>query len=106
MALGVAIGLVVGKPVGIVLLTWLAVRLRLATLPQDATWRSIAGAGLLGGIGFTMALFVAGLAFGAAPELLLAAKLGILAASMMAGVAGWLALRSLGDRAGAPERRD
>jgi NhaA family Na+:H+ antiporter len=53
----------------------------------------IAGAGLLGGIGFTMALFIAGLAFSETPELLVSAKLGILGASLLAGSAGWVVLR-------------
>jgi NhaA family Na+:H+ antiporter len=92
VALGIALGLLVGKPVGITLCAWAAVRLGMATLPQAVTWRLIAGAGLLGGIGFTMALFIAGLAFGRAPELLVSAKLGILGASLIAGLAGWLVL--------------
>ena len=94
VALGVGIGLVLGKPIGITLSTWLAVRAGVATLPDAVTWRAIGGAGLLGGVGFTMALFIAGLAFTGRAELLLAAKLGILAASLLAGVGGWLALRS------------
>ncbi|HEX2249170.1 MAG TPA: Na+/H+ antiporter NhaA [Gemmatimonadales bacterium] len=93
VALGVALGLLVGKPVGITLLAWAAVRFGLASLPQAVTWRSIAGAGLLGGIGFTMALFIAALAFSGEPELLVSAKLGILGASLIAGLAGWLVLR-------------
>jgi NhaA family Na+:H+ antiporter len=93
VALGVALGLLIGKPVGITLLAWAAVRLGLASLPQAVTWRSIVGAGLLGGIGFTMALFIAGLAFTGEPELLVAAKLGILGASLVAGLVGWLVLR-------------
>jgi Na+:H+ antiporter, NhaA family len=92
VALGIALGLLVGKPVGITLLAWIAVRLGLASLPQAVTWRAIGGAGILGGIGFTMALFIAGLAFSRAPELLVAAKLGILGASLLAGLAGWLIL--------------
>jgi NhaA family Na+:H+ antiporter len=92
VALGIALGLLVGKPVGITLCAWVAVRLGWATLPQAVTWRSIGGAGLLGGIGFTMALFIAGLAFARAPELLVAAKLGILGASLIAGLGGWLVL--------------
>jgi NhaA family Na+:H+ antiporter len=92
VALGIALGLLVGKPVGITLLAWIAVRLGLASLPQAVTWRAIGGAGILGGIGFTMALFIAGLAFSRAPELLVAAKLGILGASLLAGLAGWLLL--------------
>ena len=96
VALGVAVGLLLGKPVGITIFAWLAVRSGAATLPGGVTWRSIGGAGLLGGVGFTMALFIAGLAFTGRPELLLAAKLGILGASLIAGVAGWVALRRTG----------
>jgi Na+:H+ antiporter, NhaA family len=93
VALGIALGLVAGKPIGITLFAWAAVRLGAASLPQGVTWRSILGAGLLGGIGFTMALFIAGLAFASEPGLLVAAKLGILGASLIAGLAGWLVLR-------------
>jgi Na+:H+ antiporter, NhaA family len=93
VALGVAVGLVAGKPIGITLFAWAAVRLGVASLPQGVTWRSVGGAGLLGGIGFTMALFIAGLAFPSQPSLLVAAKLGILGASLIAGLGGWLVLR-------------
>jgi NhaA family Na+:H+ antiporter len=100
VALGIGLGLLVGKPVGITLLAWAAVRLGVASLPHGVTWRLILGAGLLGGIGFTMALFIAGLAFASQPTLLVAAKLGILGASLTAGVAGWLALRGSSRQAG------
>lgn len=93
VALGIALGLIAGKPIGITLFAWGAVRLGFASLPQAVTWRLIGGAGLLGGIGFTMALFIAGLAFVNEPGLLVAAKLGILGASLIAGLAGWLVLR-------------
>jgi Na+:H+ antiporter, NhaA family len=93
VAQGVALGLLVGKPLGITLFAWIAVRLGLASLPERVAWRMIAGAGLLGGIGFTMALFIAELAFSGTPELLVAAKLGILGASLLAGLAGWAVLR-------------
>jgi NhaA family Na+:H+ antiporter len=93
VALGIGLGLVVGKPLGISLFAWAALRMGVASLPDRVTWRLIVGAGLLGGIGFTMALFIAGLAFAGAPGLLVAAKLGILGASFVAGVTGWLVLR-------------
>jgi NhaA family Na+:H+ antiporter len=93
VALGVLVGLVVGKPVGISVAAWLAARTGLAALPQGVTWRQVAGAAALGGIGFTMSLFVATLAF-ADEALLTAAKLGILAASLVAGVTGWALLRT------------
>ncbi len=85
-ALAIAAGLVVGKPVGIVLFSWLAVRTRLARLPEGTGWAAIAGGGALAGIGFTMALFVAGLALDGAT--LEAAKVGILAASTVAAAIG------------------
>lgn len=92
VALGVVLGLVLGKPVGIFGASWLAVRLGLADLPQGVSWAQVLGVGLLGGIGFTMALFIGGLAFGD-PAQLEAAKLGILVASVIAGVLGLLVLR-------------
>lgn len=93
VTLGIVAGLVVGKQVGVLLFAWGVVRLRLADLPEDVGWRHIYGAGLLAGIGFTMSLFIGSLAFGEGP-LLDAAKTGILAASLIAGAAGWLVLRS------------
>ncbi len=92
IALGVAVGLVVGKPLGIVGFSWLAVKAGLCRLPQGVSWAHVTGIGLLGGIGFTMALFVGGLAF-AAPADLAAAKLGILTASVIAAVGGLVVLR-------------
>lgn len=99
VSLGILFGLIVGKQVGITLAAWLAVRLGLASLPADITWRAIYGVSWLGGIGFTMSLFIAGLAFGES-DLLDRAKVGILAASFVAGVVGWLLLRT-GSRPGA-----
>lgn len=90
---GVFLGLLVGKPVGIALFSWLAVKLRLTDLPSGLTWRHVIGGGILGGIGFTMSLFVANLAF-AEPGLLDAAKLAVLATSIVAGAVGYLFLRS------------
>jgi Na+:H+ antiporter, NhaA family len=101
VTLGIVLGLVIGKPLGITLASWLAVRTGLAALPEGVTWRALHGVSWLGGIGFTMSLFIAGLAFSAAPELLTAAKLGILGASLVAGVAGGLLL--LRAPRGAPE---
>jgi NhaA family Na+:H+ antiporter len=92
VSLGVMAGLVVGKPLGITLFAWLAVRSGLAAMPTGVTWRQICGAGWLGGIGFTMSLFIASLAFGDIP-LLSVAKVGILTASLIAGVVGWMLLR-------------
>jgi NhaA family Na+:H+ antiporter len=93
VALGVLLGLVVGKPLGITLFSWGAVRLGAAVLPAGVTWRSLHGVAWLGGIGFTMSIFVAGLAFAEAPALLATAKLGILLATLTAGIVGALLLR-------------
>ncbi|MDH7488903.1 MAG: Na+/H+ antiporter NhaA [Anaerolineae bacterium] len=90
-AMGIALGLVLGKPLGIVLFAWLAVRVRLARLPADVDWRQIVGVGFLAGIGFTMSLFIANLSFRGTP-LLDIAKTGILAGSFVAGVVGWAIL--------------
>lgn len=90
--LGVALGLALGKPIGITLSTWLAVRLRVAEMPSDLRWSHMHGAGWLGGIGFTMALFIAGLAFRGTPTLD-SVKLAILGASTIAGAVGYQILR-------------
>ena len=95
VTLGVIAGLVLGKPIGITLAAWLAVRSGAAILPGGVSWRLVVGVSLLGGIGFTMSLFIAGLAFPDAATLD-ASKLGILAASLVAGLAGWLVLRAVG----------
>lgn len=96
IATAVFIGFVLGKPVGVVLFSVLAVRLRLAVRPPELTWGLLAAGGLLTGIGFTMALFIAELAFG--PSLLNSAKLGILASSGFAGTSGLMALTWLTSR--------
>ena len=88
VAVAVGVGLIVGKPVGIVLFSFAAVKLRLAELPTGVTWRLLVAGGCLGGIGFTMALFVAQLAFPGNPALLDAAKVGILAGSVVSAVVG------------------
>lgn len=93
IALGVVVGLVVGKPLGILALSWVAVKLGVADLPPGVTWRHVIGIGLLGGIGFTMALFIGGLAFTSAADLE-AAKIAILIASVLAATGGLMVLRS------------
>jgi Na+:H+ antiporter, NhaA family len=100
---GAALGLVVGKPVGITLFAWIAVRLGLATLPTSASWRTLHGVSWIGGIGFTMSLFIAALAFDT-PEMLDSAKLGILGASLIAGgVGAWLLTRKQSQRTAGAE---
>jgi Na+:H+ antiporter, NhaA family len=88
---GVVVGLLMGKPLGIFLFTWVAVRTRVCELPAGSSWGHILGVGLLGGIGFTVSLLITGLAFDDA-LLIDEAKLGILSASIAAGVLGYVAL--------------
>ena len=92
VTLGVFTGLLFGKPVGILLASWLAVRVNIASLPTGVRWSHIHGAGWLGGIGFTMSLFVATLAFNDDAAMLTTAKLGVLAASACAALVGSTAL--------------
>jgi Na+:H+ antiporter, NhaA family len=92
--LGIVLGLTLGKPIGIVGVSWLAVRAGVAELPQGVTWRHMLGTGVLAGMGFTMSLFIAALAF-SDPDTLATAKLAILLASLLAGVAGLLLLRQV-----------
>jgi NhaA family Na+:H+ antiporter len=87
VSLGVALGLLAGKPVGITLFAWIAVRLRLAELPSGVDWRSLFGAALLAGIGFTMALFVTALAFDD-PAHAAASKAGVMLGSLLATLLG------------------
>ena len=94
VVLGIVAGLVIGKQAGILLASLLSVRLRLAALPKGASWLGLYGTGWLGGIGFTVAIFIATLAFEGA-EILGAVKAGILLASAVAGLGGWLVLRRL-----------
>ena len=90
--LGILLGLVLGKPLGILLFSWLAYKIGVASLPENIKWVHILGVGLLGGIGFTMALFVASLAF-TETALISNAKISILFSSVIAGVAGYYVLR-------------
>ncbi len=99
VAAGVVLGLVVGKVVGISAFSWLAVRLGVGTLPSDVRWGQIIGIAALAGVGFTVSLFIAGLAFDDV-ELQAAAKVGILAASAIAAAIGTAVLARL---ARAPE---
>lgn len=92
VALGIILGLVAGKPVGIFLFSWLAVKLKLAVLPDRVSWKQLLGVSCLGGIGFTMSLFIASLAFGES-HLADNSKMGILLASGCSAFLGWLLLR-------------
>jgi NhaA family Na+:H+ antiporter len=86
----------VGKFLGIFTFSWLAIKLKLAPKPEGSNWKQLASVSMLGGIGFTVSLFIANLSFGTGDpilsEILNNAKLGILVGSLVAGVLGWLAL--------------
>ncbi len=92
VSVGIVAGLLLGKQVGITLFAWLAVKSGMSELPQGVTWLHIYGASWLAGIGFTMSLFISDLAF-AEGSLLDVSKLGILTASLIAGIAGWSIIR-------------
>jgi Na+:H+ antiporter, NhaA family len=92
IAWGIVLGLVIGKPIGVVGLSKLAVKLGLARLPNGVTWLQMAAVGTLAGIGFTVSIFISSLAF-RDPTYLMEAKTAVLVASVLAGVAGYFALR-------------
>lgn len=92
VSLGIILGLVSGKPLGIFLFSWLSIRLKLAEKPKGTTWNQIIGVGILGGIGFTMSIFVTILAFNDA-EMITHSKVAILVSSLLAGLIGFTWLR-------------
>lgn len=96
VSVGITLGLVLGKLLGIAGFSWIVVKLGLATLPQGLNFKHIVGVALMGGIGFTMSIFIADLGFAHHPDDLLMAKTGILIASALAGISGfaWLYLTS------------
>jgi NhaA family Na+:H+ antiporter len=89
-SLGIITGLVAGKPLGITLMSMLAVAVGVCRLPPDIGYRHIVGAGLLGGIGFTMSIFIANLAFPGHDEFIAGSKMAVLGASLVAGILGCL----------------
>ncbi|MFQ5937747.1 MAG: Na+/H+ antiporter NhaA [Acidiferrobacterales bacterium] len=105
VALGIVLGLVAGKLIGIAAISVLAVKLDWAELPANCQARHMIGVSLLAGIGFTMSIFIAELGLGEQAELLVTAKTGILAASLVAAVAGYIWLYRLGESARAPGTR-
>jgi NhaA family Na+:H+ antiporter len=92
-SLGIIVGLVLGKPVGVLLCCWLAIRSKLCSLPEGMNNRHLLGLGLLAGIGFTMSIFITNLAF-EVPVYVQQSKIAILAASLLAGLLGYLCLFS------------
>lgn len=100
--IGIAAGLFFGKPLGITLLSFIAVTIGICKLPLDLNWKHLFGAGILGGIGFTMSIFITNLAFAGKTELIDASKMAILLASLSAGTVGFLWLKLFGK----PEEAD
>jgi len=96
LTLGVMFGLIIGKPLGIAFFSWIFIRAKIVELPHGATMGHLIGAGMLGGIGFTMSIFIAELSFSGQPATLAVAKTGIILASLIAGILGiaWLWLIS------------
>ena len=97
LGMGIILGLVLGKPVGITLFSWLSVKLGFSSLPSKAGWRHIIGLGLLAGIGFTMSIFIALLSF-SEPLFQVEAKFSILVSSLIAGVSGYVFLSLLNSK--------
>jgi Na+:H+ antiporter, NhaA family len=93
---GISSGLVIGKPAGIALISFVVVSIGICRLPLDLRWRHILGAGMLGGIGFTMSIFITNLAFAGEANVINASKIAILLASLMAGAMGFLWLKLFG----------
>jgi Na+:H+ antiporter, NhaA family len=93
--LGIALGLIVGKQISVFGTAWATVRLGYADKPDGATMPQLHGVALLCGIGFTMSLFIGGLAVAGSPELSDAVKIGVLGGSIISGVAGWTVFRLL-----------
>lgn len=92
ISLGIILGLVLGKPIGILMFSFLGILIGIASFPPSVSRTHLFGAGILAGIGFTMSLFISNLAF-AEPSLISMAKIGILAGSLIAGITGWIVLR-------------
>ena len=92
-SLGISLGLIIGKPVGITLASLAVVMMGICSLPTNLNWRLIFGVGILSGIGFTMSIFITNLAFSAAPEIINASKMAILLGSLVAGIFGFIWLK-------------
>jgi len=88
LGLGIALGLILGKPIGITALSWIAVKLKISNRPAGAKWKHILGVGMLGGIGFTMSIFIALLSFADATHILSEAKFSILTGSVFSAILG------------------
>jgi NhaA family Na+:H+ antiporter len=93
-SLGIELGLLLGKPIGIVGFTLLGISMGIAKLPQGINARKLIGMGMLAGIGFTMSIFISNLAFNTNPDLIQSSKVAVLIASLLAAIIGWLILKS------------
>ncbi|KAA6436695.1 Na+/H+ antiporter NhaA [Dyadobacter flavalbus] len=98
LGLGIILGLVVGKPLGIALLSWISVKTGISTRPKGAEWAHIIGVGMLGGIGFTMSVFIALLSFSGKHLILSEAKFSILTGSILSGLLGYITLTMISKR--------
>ena len=98
LPLGIALGLLIGKQLGILGFAWITTKTGIASLPDDVSWMQMWGLSLIAGIGFTMSLFIGNLAF-ADPDQIAAVKLGVLSGSLISALAGVLILRAAADRA-------
>jgi NhaA family Na+:H+ antiporter len=95
VSVGIILGLIVGKVIGIFGTVWIAVKMKIASLPEKTSMSQIFGVSFLGGIGFTMSIFVADLAFINNPDLIFQAKVGVLTASIFSGLFGYFWLKSV-----------
>lgn len=98
LGMGIILGLFIGKPLGIFIMSWISIKLGLSKMPDKAGWSHIIGVGLLAGIGFTMSIFISILSFTGADLLLKEAKFSILVASLLSGIIGSLMLKSIGKK--------
>jgi NhaA family Na+:H+ antiporter len=94
VTLGIFLGLFVGKQLGVFLFCWLSIKLGIASLPTGVNWRTMYGAALLCGVGFTMSLFIGSLAFSASSSGVFDERLGVMLGSVVCGISGYLLLRA------------
>lgn len=95
LAVAITVSLLFGKTIGITLFTWLGVKLKIAELPAETNWKQIISTAVLGGLGFTMSIFISTLAFGDNMALLSPAKIGVMTGSLLSGVIGYLLLKKV-----------
>lgn len=99
LGLGIILGLFVGKPLGITLFSWISVKLGMCKMPSNAQWKHIFGVGILGGIGFTMSIFIAILSFSGEHLIMSEAKFSIMIGSLLSGLVGYVLLSKMATRA-------